>query len=129
MYFFSSYFLNASQGTASTCPVKLFSHLYCPGCGATRAIAYFFRGELWKSLCANPIILYGVAVFVYYYIKVTVCFIYKSILKKQREFDFEYSLISLFLAAALVVLFAVIRDVLLVKFGYDYLGELTEYWN
>lgn len=43
-----------------TCPVYAATKLYCPGCGNTRSVAAFFRGDLLTSLHYNitPILVF-----------------------------------------------------------------------
>jgi hypothetical protein len=51
------------------CPVWMYLHLRCPGCGATRALAALLRGDLvgawhWNALLVAllpVVVLYGVA--------------------------------------------------------------------
>lgn len=37
-----------------TCPVRLFTGHPCPSCGTARALVYLLRGDVRKSLAANP---------------------------------------------------------------------------
>lgn len=37
------------------CPVYLYLHLQCPGCGATRALAALLRGDIAEALNLNPL--------------------------------------------------------------------------
>jgi Protein of unknown function (DUF2752) len=37
------------------CPIYLYFHLQCPGCGATRAFAALLRGRIAEALHLNPL--------------------------------------------------------------------------
>ena len=38
------------------CPIYLYFHLQCPGCGATRALAALLQGHIAEALHLNPLI-------------------------------------------------------------------------
>lgn len=40
------------------CPVRLFTGMYCPGCGGTRALRYLLRGDIKNSLIHHPVVFY-----------------------------------------------------------------------
>ena len=39
------------------CPVFLWLHLYCPGCGGTRALAALFHGRLEEAMRWNALVV------------------------------------------------------------------------
>ena len=39
------------------CPVLLWLHLYCPGCGGTRALAALFHGRLLEAMHWNALLV------------------------------------------------------------------------
>jgi Protein of unknown function (DUF2752) len=39
------------------CPVFLWLHLYCPGCGGTRALAALFHGRLQEAMHWNALVV------------------------------------------------------------------------
>ena len=47
-----------------SCKFSLYFHLYCPGCGGTRAIARMTMFDVLGSLVANPVPVYGSVLFV-----------------------------------------------------------------
>lgn len=50
------------DGRGFPCLFHLLTGLYCPGCGGTRAIWALLRGDVLKSFCYHPFVLYAVMV-------------------------------------------------------------------
>ncbi|MFR1833570.1 MAG: DUF2752 domain-containing protein [Lachnospiraceae bacterium] len=44
------------------CLFRLFTGLYCPGCGGTRAVQALLSGQIGKSLYYHPFVLYAAVV-------------------------------------------------------------------
>ncbi len=55
----------------SSCIFQVVLGMYCPGCGGTRAVLAFLRGEILQSLWYHPLILYGVVFFFLFMISQT----------------------------------------------------------
>ncbi len=55
-----------------TCPIFGYLHLYCPGCGTTRALAALLHGRIGEAFHYNPLtslvlpMAFGVCAFVYW---------------------------------------------------------------
>lgn len=47
------------QGQGFPCLFHWITGLYCPGCGGTRAIGALLQGQLLKSFCYHPFVLYA----------------------------------------------------------------------
>ena len=45
------------------CVLYEFLGVYCPGCGGTRALEAFFRGEFLLSLWYHPLIVYSMVIY------------------------------------------------------------------
>lgn len=45
------------------CVLSEVLHIYCPGCGGTRAVEALLRGHILESLWYHPIVLYTVVIF------------------------------------------------------------------
>ncbi len=44
---------NHLETDQSLCPLKMLSGFPCPGCGITKSLVYFYKGDLQKSLYYN----------------------------------------------------------------------------
>lgn len=72
--------------------------IYCPGCGATRAVYSLYSGQILKSIYYNPIILYIVFIDFCYLTTEGI----SKILKKDNKFFVKN--IKLYLYLALIIL-------------------------
>ena len=107
------------------CGLKLFFHLYCPGCGGTRAVDPFLHGRFIHSLLLHPTILYLFVFFLSYYIPSLLLIL--GIRKKPIKYiTYLYILCGLL---AVILIFFIARNLLLVYAGYDYIGECLCYWT
>lgn len=108
-----------------SCGMKMLFHLYCPGCGGTRAIDSFLHGKFVKSLLYNPVIMYLALYFLSYYLPafLRIIGLWK---KKINNMIYVYILIGLL---AVIIIHFIARNLLLVYGGYDYIGECLKYWN
>lgn len=50
------------------CPIKVFLHHDCPGCGLTRAAIALFKGDITSSLEYNPTCIGWLSVFILFFI-------------------------------------------------------------
>lgn len=105
------------------CLFATVTHLYCPGCGGTRAVRALVSFHFIKSLLYNPIVIVGGLVWAYYYIG--------SIITKIKNNGKVYaSFCEWSLWFVLIVLLGnfIIRNILLVCFHVDYIGDMISYW-
>ena len=111
--------------TNGSCGMKYLFHLYCPGCGGTRAIDMLLHGRILKSLMYHPIIVYLALFFLSYYIPTFLQFVglYK---RKINYMTYIYILIGMLIV---IVVHFIVRNVLLTCFGIDYIGECISYWS
>lgn len=112
------------EGSQPTCFVNDFMHIYCPGCGGSRAIDWLLHGHILKSAAANPIVIYSLFLFLYYFIPAT----YTYAIKRDGNKHHKFHMWTLYGLLVVVVGFFIIRNVLLVAFHYDYLGDCLDYW-
>ena len=101
------------------CHVHDRLHIYCPGCGCTRAVEELLRFRLLASLLANPAVLLGGLTAVYYEI---------TLLFAARRGGRVSSLPAILYAAVILTFFA-IRNMLLIGFRIDYLNDLLVFWS
>ena len=106
------------------CTLKAVCHLYCPGCGGTHALYYLLHFQILNSLLANPLVLSGIIVLLYYWFRL----LYVLIQKKGTGI---YHMNLSFLWGLLIILgtLFVLRNLLLITGIYDFSGELISYWN
>lgn len=93
-------------------------HMYCPGCGGTRAFFAMMEGDFLKSLYYNPAVVMGVLLFLYYEIGVLITLIKKNgkaYLYRKKIFLYFYLIINF--------LFFILRNYLLLFCGYDMLND------
>lgn len=106
------------------CGFVTIFHVYCPGCGGTRAIREFLNFHFIKSIAYNPIVVYGAIVCGYYYIGQTLTYITKW--KKTFVKFHDWTLWG-----ALIIIGAnwIIRNLLVIFAHYDYIGDVIKYWS
>ena len=103
------------------CLFALMFHLYCPGCGCTRAAEALLRFDILGSLIANPSMLLGIATLVHYEVM--------FILHVRRRDERLPSHLPAVLFGFFLVAFAVLRNILLVTLQYDPLGDHYMFWS
>ena len=124
-YFYRAYLdYIDSDGARSLCLLHDALHLYCPGCGGTRAaVALLFYGQIGHSIKCNPITAYLAVGFLVMDIRAAV-----GILRRQ-PFSLRIPLWYFWVMLALAVIHCVVRNILMITVGYDYLGDLVRFWH
>lgn len=105
------------------CVCARFFHLYCPGCGGTRALGALFRFDLLGALRLNALVPLGAALFLYYDVRAAVAIARREPLA-VRVANAVWIGVLIFL-----LLFTVGRNVALIACGYDPIGDLIGYWS
>ena len=100
-------------------------HLYCPGCGGTRAVESLLHGHVITSFMQNPVPVYAILLF----LRIWIALFHNTFFCKIQSKLW----IVLYSWEAWGILFVVvgnfiIRNLLLVFFGWDYLGDMTQYY-
>lgn len=101
------------------CLFKEVTHLYCPACGGTRAVIALIHLNFKRTLYCNPTVLYVFVMLLW----CMAGFILKKIFHKQIKV-LKPRLWMLITGLILFIGFAVIRNIVVYKYGYDYLGDL-----
>ena len=108
------------------CFMWLYFHIYCPTCGGTRSVQYFVRGRFAESLFANP----APFVILVFYVRIWAALLYNCLAGVKRKkmipplTDKEAWGILI-----LVVVYFAVRNLLMIFFHIDYLGDLAGYWQ
>jgi len=101
------------------CYFKVKYGLYCPGCGGTRSVIALLHGDLMQSIYLNPL----PTILVLDFIILSICYIYEHSANKKyatAQFRLALNVGILFIVLA----FTIMRNVLLVSFGIDMLGDI-----
>lgn len=107
------------------CGMKIIFHLYCPGCGGTRAVDYLLHGRFVTSFLYHPVVLFLACYFLSYYIPALFRII--GIWKAQiNNMIYVYILIAV---PIIIILNCIIRNLLMVYAGMDYIGDCLPYWT
>ncbi len=105
------------------CALHDVFHLYCPACGMTRALNALLHLQLGASLRANPLVLFYLLLFLYCEVRTV------SVYRKEHLFRFHCTSRLAILFPVTFFGFAVLRNLLLVCFGFDPTGDLLAYWS
>lgn len=100
------------------CVIRSKYHIYCPGCGGTRAIEALLKLKLAESFHYNPLVLLFI-------VDLLVIVIVKVIERRKnnvRYYNIRIMVHSLFLLS--VIIFFLYRNYMLLYKGVDLLGDL-----
>lgn len=103
-------------GRGFPCLFHLFTGLYCPGCGGTRAVRALLNGKLRLSFQYHPLVLYAAVVMTAELLSLGL----SKALKKPRWY-LGHEKLFLYLAAWIVLGNWIYKNVMLVIFGIDLL--------
>lgn len=119
-------YLPALHVLHTPCAIHELLHLYCPGCGGTRAVYALLDLHLWRSFCSHPIVLFLAVLFVEYYIGAII-----TLIRKNGKRYYFLRVWFCYVALGIVIVNVILRNVLLVYFHIDYmyLGDLLPYWT
>lgn len=115
--FFLFSHLRSSGVPVLTCPLHDILHVYCPVCGGSRAVFAILRFDFPTAFRLNPPVLLSFPVLLFYYVKALIAFIRGGPFSYRVPCGWTIALLSLF------VVFFVVRNVLLIGFGFDPAGD------
>lgn len=122
---FPLYFRIAKQyGTRfSGCLLHDWFKLYCPLCGGTRAVDAILHFRFAESMRANPVVV----LLIFAFLICDLIVFLQLLMKKERILKIpKYAWIVLLVA---LVLYGILRNVLLIGFEIDPLGDLVLFWK
>lgn len=94
-------------------------HLYCPGCGGTRALFALLRLDILSSLKYNPVLILGIIVYLFYDVRIFMA------IKKGEDGYFRNCKFRLLIAYGIfIIVHFFVRDALLLGFGIDLIGDI-----
>lgn len=97
--------------------VELF-HLYCPGCGGTRALHALVRLDFISVLKFNPILPVAILVYGYYNIRAFV-----EIKRNNEEYFKKNKFILIYVVIVVGFIYFLVRNILLLN-GIDLIGDI-----
>ena len=109
----------------TTCVMHNYFHLYCPGCGGTRAFDAFLRGEILVSVSYNPFFLLLAGMVGYYYLLA----FYTFVIKKDGKIYYNIPVDFMIKMAVILVVYTILKNVLMIFWGIDPLQDLVVYWK
>lgn len=108
----------------SFCSVNRIWHLYCPACGGTRSLDFLLHGQLISSFLANPLVLSMLLFFLSYFLPAT----YTFLIKRNGNIYYHFQKKFLIILILINVLYFVARNISLIFFQYDFIGENAQYF-
>lgn len=106
-----------------SCMMHDFLHLYCPLCGATRAVDALLHFHLVEALADNPLIVAAVVLLLVWY-----GIAWERLFRGKGLFIAVPKPLSVAITVAVVV-FWVARNLLLIVFAVDPMGDLLGFWH
>ncbi len=115
-------YFSITEGTElfPPCYFKERFKLYCPGCGGSRSLRAFFSFDFIKSFLYYPPIIISSLVILYYDIRLLL-----TLIKKDTKYTDNYKFYEFIIIPAVIILTFIIRNILLLKFGYDPIGDFV----
>ena len=99
------------------CVFRELTGYCCPGCGGTRACAALLQGKIVKCFLCHPVVLYTAVIYGWYMITHTIEYLTRGKLAAGMRYRDLY----LYLAAAIILIQWVVRNLLKLIWGIDIL--------
>lgn len=100
------------------CAVHDIFHIYCPGCGGTRAFFELLHGRILRSLYYNPAVFLGALLILYYEIGALI-----TLFRKDGKCYYDQKAVPVYGYMLILIIYTVVRDYLLVGMGIDMIGD------
>ncbi len=105
------------------CLVQRTLGIYCPGCGGTRAVAAFLRGDFLTSFICHPLVLYTAATGGWFLFSQTI----ERISMHRLRIGMKYRDGYVWAALIIVIGNFIIKNLLLILWHIDLLKNFTLY--
>ena len=119
--FILAYATLLKNGEVSLCILKSNLHLYCPGCGGTRALLSLLKFDILESFILYPPLL--VLLFLIFEIdfRLLLC-----VIKNTPLYFSNYKYSRFYILAAVIILNFVLKNALLIFFDIDLIGDIHQ---
>lgn len=97
------------------CLLHALSGYYCPGCGGTRAVKFLLRGEILKSFCYHPLVLYAVVLGGWFMISQTI----ERVSHGKIRIGMHFREIYMWLALAIIMINCLVKNLALLIWNVD----------
>lgn len=116
-------YLPVLQVLHQPCAFQQLFHIYCPGCGGTRAVYSLLKLHLFESFMEHPVVLFTALVGVEYYIGAVI-----TLIRNNGKRYYYVRVWFCYVALGIIVLNFILKNLLLIVFHYDYMQDLIRYW-
>lgn len=100
-----------------SCMIRNIFGIYCPGCGGTRAVAAFLRGDFLTSFVSHPLVLYTAAVGGWFLLSQTI----ERASRHRLKIGMRYRDGYIWAALAILIINFLIKNLLLIIWDIDLL--------
>lgn len=94
------------------CAIYRSTGLYCGGCGGTRAVFALLRGEILRSLCYHPVVLYGAVCYLVFLVRGVI-----ALLSGGRYTFMRFRLVYVYVGVGITVVQLVVKNYFLLRYG------------
>lgn len=113
----------AIQSLKGPCFFHEVLHVYCPGCGGTRAVYELLHLKLWRSFIDHPLVPFTAAILLEYYIGEII-----TLIRHNGKRYYYLRVWFCYAALGIIIVNFILKNVLLICFHIDLVGDLLKYW-
>ncbi len=96
------------------CAFLTITHMYCPGCGGSRALLAILKLNVLKSLLYNPAVVVGAVLLIYYEAGAII-----TLIRNDGRYHFYTKPWPVYVYIVFVIVYFIIRNILYAGFGID----------